>query len=175
MADMLVKLYTLPEMRPLLQQLGAQGIEIRQAHPAEKQTVVLWVRRHFQELWVAECQAALEQRPVTCYLAVERDPDHHPGPSPYDLPSERLLGFACYDVAAKGMFGPEGVREDRRGQGIGKALLLACLHAMWRDGYAYAVIGWAGPTGFYAKTVGAVPIENSEPGIFRRRLVLPTS
>ncbi len=36
-----------------------------------------------------------------------------------------------------------------------------------RKGYAYAVIGWAGPTEFYEKTVGATIIEGSEPGIFR--------
>jgi hypothetical protein len=34
-------------------------------------------------------------------------------------------------------------------------------------GYAYAIIGGAGPTAFYAKTVGAVAIEGSTPGIYR--------
>jgi len=41
---------------------------------------------------------------------------------------------------------------------------------MAADGYEYAVIGWAGPTEFYKKTVGAILIEESEPGIIRGRL-----
>jgi predicted N-acetyltransferase YhbS len=93
-----------------------------------------------------------------------------PAGNPYDLPPEVLLGFACYDVASKGMFGPIGVREDYWRRGIGKALLLTCLHAMAMEGYAYAVIGSAGPAEFYAKTVGATVIAGSEPGISRGRL-----
>ena len=65
------------------------------------------------------------------------------------------------------MFGPVGVREDYRGRGIGKALLLASLHAMAGEKYAYAIIGWVGPIQFYAETVGATVIEGSEPGIFQ--------
>ena len=70
-------------------------------------------------------------------------------------------------MVAKGVFGPVGVREDRRGGGIGTALLLTCLHAMAGQRYAYAVIGWAGPAEWYARTVGATIIEGSEPGVFR--------
>jgi predicted N-acetyltransferase YhbS len=62
------------------------------------------------------------------------------------------------------------VDEARRGQGIGKALFLSCLHAMAANGYAYAIIGSAGPADFYAKTVGAVEIEGSSPGIYPDRL-----
>ena len=39
MADMLVKLYTLPEITPLLARLKAEGIEVRQAAPSEKRIV----------------------------------------------------------------------------------------------------------------------------------------
>jgi GNAT superfamily N-acetyltransferase len=167
MADMLVKLYTLPEVTSLLTELKKAGIEIRQAHPCEKHTIGEWVRHHFTESWAAGCEVALEQRPVSCYIAVAKSQSDISRDDPYALPAETLLGFACYDVASKGMFGPEGVREDCRGRGIGKALLLSCLHAMVAERYAYAVIGWAGPTDFYRKTVGATPIEESEPGAFR--------
>ena len=37
-------------------------------------------------------------------------------------------------------------------------------------GYAYAVIGGAGPTGFYEKAVGAIPIPHSTPGIYTNDL-----
>jgi predicted N-acetyltransferase YhbS len=83
----------------------------------------------------------------------------------------QLVGFGCYNATRKGMFGPEGVKPDHRGQHIGEALLLGCLHAMVHEGYAYAVIGWAGPKEFYAKAVGATLIEGSEPGVYRGKLV----
>jgi hypothetical protein len=37
-------------------------------------------------------------------------------------------------------------------------------------GYAYAIIGGAGPTEFYAKECGATIIPNSVPGIYTDRL-----
>ena len=56
------------------------------------------------------------------------------------------------------------------GKGIGRALLLACLHAMAADGYAYGVIGWVHDEAFYRRAVGAIPIAGSEPGFYQRLL-----
>ena len=81
-----------------------------------------------------------------------------------------MVGFACYDTAALGLFGPMGVIESMQGKGIGKALLLACLVEMKIKGYGYAVIGWAGPQDFYAKIAGAVAIPDSTPGIWKNWL-----
>ena len=50
------------------------------------------------------------------------------------------------------------------------ALLLACLHALKEEGYAYAVIGWEASEYFYAHVVGAKVIPASAPGIFRGKL-----
>ncbi len=171
MPDMLVKLYKLPEVGPILARLGESGIEVRRAFPAEKPAITDWVRHQFGPNWAAECEVALGNRPVSCFIAVEKRPRQTPSVSPYDLPAEVLLGFACYDATRKGMFGPQGVGEAYRGRGIGRALLLACLHAMAMEGYAYAVIGWAGPIEFYTKTVGATVIAGSEPGPYRGPLV----
>jgi hypothetical protein len=33
-------------------------------------------------------------------------------------------------------------------------------------GYAYAIVGGAGPADYYRRTVGATPIERSTPGIY---------
>ncbi len=170
MSDMLVKLYALPELAPSLAKVREIGIEIRQGAPPERSIISSWVKHYFQESWTAACEVALLRHPVSCYIAVKRDPTHVPSQDPYDAPSEVLLGFACFDADVKGMFGPMGVREDHRCRGIGTALLLTCLHAMRAERYAYVVIGWAGPTEFYAKTVGATEIDGSEPGIFRGRL-----
>jgi GNAT superfamily N-acetyltransferase len=166
MPDMLVKLYTLPDAALILAALAAAGIQVRRANAWEKRFLADWVRQRFGDVWAAGCEVALEQHPVTCFIAVEAI-----GGQPSDeRPADRLLGFACYDVAGRGIFGPTGVQEDYRRRGIGTGLLLACLHAMYAEGYAYAIIGQAGPVDFYAMTVGATVIEGSETGTARRPL-----
>ncbi|MCL5997625.1 MAG: GNAT family N-acetyltransferase [Chloroflexi bacterium] len=155
MPDMLVKLYCLPKWEPLREHLNAQGIDIRRAIPPEKHHVVKWVREHFGEGWASEADVAFTNHPGSCYIAVCE---------------KKILGFACYDATCKNFFGPTGVSEAERGRGIGKALLLACMDAMAAEGYGYAIIGAAGPTDFYAKSVGATPIDGSEPGIYRGML-----
>ena len=171
MTDMLVRLYAVPEVTSLLIALNQKGLEIRRPHPSEKYILAEWVRHHFKESWAVGCEIALENKPVSCYIAVEKSQAQVPSNSPYDLPDEVLVGFACYDVASKGMLGAMGVKEDYQRRGIGTALLLACLHAMKEDGYAYAVIGWVASVDFYAHAAGATFIADSEPGIFRGKLV----
>jgi GNAT superfamily N-acetyltransferase len=171
MSDLLVKLYTLPDIAPDLARLEAQSIFIRQAEPGEKRTVTEWVSRHFRDpSWAVGCEWSIQRDPVSCYIAVEKETPFTPSADPYVLPREKLVGFACYDVSARGMFGPLGVQEDYRGRGIGRALLLVSLRAMAAERYAYAVIGWAGSDEFYQKAVGAILIEDSAPGIFRGML-----
>ncbi len=155
MPDMLVKLYTLPELEELLVQQKEAGVEIRRALAPEKNIVVDWVKNTYALYWVNECEVAFARQPVSCFIAVE---------------NAQLLGFACYDATCKNFFGPTGVKENSQGRGIGKALLLACLHAMKAEGYAYAIIGGVGPAKFYSKIVGAIEIEGSDPGIYRNLL-----
>lgn len=151
MSDMLVKLYTLPPLEPEITRLSDQGISLRRALPPEKHHVLAWVERHFSAYWRSECDVAFARHPVTCFLALE---------------DGYLLGFGSYDTTALGFFGPTGVAESQRGRGLGKALLLACLHAMGAQGYGYAIIGGVGPAHFYEKTVGATLIPDSKPGIY---------
>lgn len=155
MADMLVKLYDLPEFETVEQFEKRTGVAIRRAIAPEKHLVSEWVGTHFRPHWVSECEVAFARSPISCLIAVE---------------NEKMLGFACYDATTKGFFGPTGVDEQERGRGIGKMLLLYALHLMRLEGYGYAVIGGAGPTEFYAKTVGAQVIEGSEPGVYRGML-----
>ncbi len=155
MGDMLVKLYALPEINTLLKKQEEAGICIRRAIAPEKHVVVDWVRQTFNAGWGSECEVAFSSHPVSCFIAIEND---------------KIAGFACYEVAYKNFFGPTGVSEIKRGKGIGKILLLSCLHAMAEQGYAYAIIGGVGPAEFYSKTVGAVEIKDSAPGIYRGML-----
>jgi GNAT superfamily N-acetyltransferase len=151
-ADMLVKLYELPDLAPALEPVLAAGIEIRRGLAPEKHVVIDWVRAHFGEHWASETDVAFGRQPVSCFIATE---------------NSNVLGFACYDTSARDFFGPTGVAEETRGKGVGKALLMICLHDMRAQGYAYGIIGGAGPMDFYSKVCGATPIEGSWPGVYR--------
>ena len=59
-----------------------------------------------------------------------------------------------------------GVAKSMREKGVGTALLLAAMHAMFEMGYVYGIIGGVGPVEFYRRTVGAIEIADSTPGIY---------
>ena len=156
MPDMLVKLYDLADDWSFLAGQMQLGITIRKPIGNEKQRIAHWVEMRLAPGWVSETERACSNRPVSCFIAVRE---------------QALVGFACYDATALGFFGPLGVDETCRGRGIGKALMLACLLDMKLAGYYYAIIGSVGPTEFYRKTVGAVEIPDSEPGIWKTSLL----
>ena len=150
--DMLVKLYALPSSQPAYERLGLAGITLRRALAPEKHKVTAWIRKHFSEAWGSEVEVAFSRLPVSCFIAI-----HH----------GKIVGFACHDATCPNFFGPTGVEPGSRKSGIGAALLFACLEAMKHQGFGYAIIGGVGPAAFYSKTVGAIVIEGSEPGIYR--------
>lgn len=152
MPDMLVRLYDLPPLAPAIDQQAAQGITIRRVIPPDKAVVMAFVRQQFSEYWASEVDVSFARQPPSCFVAVE---------------GGRLIGFAVYDVTAKGFFGPTGVAEAARGRGAGTALLLAALHALYAEGYAYGIIGRPGPTEFYAQAVGAIPIPGAEESVYK--------
>jgi hypothetical protein len=151
MPDMLVKLYSLPDLYGPMKKTERQGIRIRRPAPWERAIVADWVSRRFSRAWALECEAAFATNPPACFIAVRND---------------TLIGFACYDCTRKNFFGPTGVAENERSRGVGLMLLLSCLYAMRDNGYAYAVIGGVGPAEYYTRTVGATLIEGSSPGIY---------
>ena len=155
MTDMLVKLYALPEVAPALAQQFKKGVDIRRALLPEKSVVVEWVRQRWGDAWASECEAAFARQPVSCYIAVA---------------NEAIVGFACHEATYKNFFGPFGVDSEHQRRGIGAALLLVTLHDMSAQGYAYAIIGGAGPGAFFTRVAGAIPIDDSTPGIYRGML-----
>ena len=157
MSDLLVRLYDLPDFESEAR-VAAAGVEIRRALPPERDLVLAWIAKHFHRLWAAEAALTLSAHPITCWIAVR---------------GERLLGFACHDATAKGFFGPTGVDETARGQGIGEALLSRTLRGMREAGYAYAVIGAPGPVEFYRRRLDAMEIPGSAPGLYRGMLREP--
>ena len=153
MPDILVKLYELPNLDR--SRTDAAGVTVRRPIAPEKHIVTDWIGQHFERAWVSEAERSFANQPITCFIAA-RD--------------QELLGFACWDATALGVWGPTGVAEAARGKGVGAALLLATLHAMREQGYAYAVIGGAGPVEFYERIIGGIVIPGSWPGLYRGML-----
>lgn len=150
MSDLLIRLYDLPRFDSEAS-VAAAGISIRRAIAPERHLILDWVRTHFSEGWASECAVAIGHVPSTLLIAVR---------------GQELLGFACYDATMRGFFGPTAVHEGSRGLGIGEVLLIETLRAMREAGYAYGVIGGAGPVGFYKRRLDALDIPGSEPGIY---------
>ncbi|UOQ87445.1 GNAT family N-acetyltransferase [Gracilibacillus salinarum] len=136
---MYVNLYHLPQVY----QKQQQDWVIRRALPLEKDRIIDWVQAHFPQ-WKNECEVACSALPANCLIAVK---------------NKDILGFACYETTFKNFFGPTGVIETARGKGIGYQLLIHSLHEMRHLGYAYAIIGDAGPVDFYKKVIGADVID----------------
>jgi GNAT superfamily N-acetyltransferase len=147
MPDLLVNLLNLPA----LDSSAEQGFHLRRAQPFEITPVRRFVETNFSLAWADEISVGFARQPVSVFVAtIDRE----------------LVGFAAYECTRRGFFGPTGVIPSAQGQGIGKALLLAALHALREQGYVYAIVGAAGPVHFYQKTVGAIIIPGSEPGIY---------
>jgi GNAT superfamily N-acetyltransferase len=147
MADLLVNLLKLPTF----DDIAEQRFLVRRAQPFELTPVRRFVETNFSRSWADEISVGFARQPVSVFVAtIERE----------------LVGFAGYECTRRGFFGPTGVIPAAQGKGIGKALLLASLTALREMGYVYAIIGAAGPVDFYQKTVGAIAIPDSEPGIY---------
>jgi predicted N-acetyltransferase YhbS len=151
MPDMLVPLLKLPALTPIIDEVRSRGIVIRRVLPHELSPVREFAARHFAGSWADEISVGFANKPTSVFIAL-RDGE--------------LVGFGAYECTHRGFFGPTGVAESERGSGIGRALLFACLWGLRDMGYAYAIIGAAGPVDFYAKTVGATVIPDSSPGIY---------
>lgn len=134
MPDIITPLFDTPDVTPLLERLRGEGITVRRARPWERSALCEFVLAHFGQGWVDETLVAFQRQPITTLIA--RDGD-------------KIIGFAAFEVSARGYFGPTGVDDTYRGRGIGKALYLESLNGLRELGYAYAIVGSPGPVDFY--------------------------
>jgi len=152
MTDCLVKLYDVAPFIATECSGQTQGLHFRRAMTFEKEQIIHWVASQFGNTWASECSVSFYRQPVSCFIASS---------------DQRLIGFACHEVTQKNFFGPIGIVKEYRGYGVGSGLLIRSMQAMRELGYAYAIVGGAGHAAdFYCKTVGALVIENSHPGIY---------
>ena len=146
MPDLLVNLLNLPAV-----DAADESIVIRRAQPFELSPVRGFIAENFSLAWADEISVGFANKPVSVFIAtIDRG----------------IVGFSGYECTRRGFFGPTGVINSVRGRGIGKALLLFALEGLREMGYVYGIIGGAGPVEFYQKTVGAIVIPDSEPGIY---------
>lgn len=148
--DMLIKLYAVLSGPPVV-----PGAAPRKPLGAEHGPLIHWVKTHFSPSWASEAAAALSNRPITLFIAQQ---------------GNDIQGFCCYDATARGFVGPIGVADSARSQGIGAALLLACLHDMRTMGYGYAIAGHVGAPEFFRRVAGAIEIPDSTPGLYAQLL-----
>ena len=147
MPDLLVNLLKLPAV----ENASVREFNVRRAQPFELTPVRRFVTDNFSRNWADEISVGFAHQPISVFVAtMERE----------------IVGFAGYECTRRGFFGPTGVASAARGKGIGAVLLLEALAALREMGYVYAIIGAAGPVRFYQKTVGAIIIPDSEPGIY---------
>ncbi|HSS21089.1 MAG TPA: GNAT family N-acetyltransferase [Pyrinomonadaceae bacterium] len=149
--DLLVNLLKLPSLEPALLDLERANVVVRRAQPFELTPVRAFIEREFAVAWADEVSVGFANKPVSVFIATQ---------------DKQLVGFAGYECTRRGFFGPTGVIKAMQGSGVGRALLLQSLWGMRELGYVYAIIGRAGPAEFYQKTVGAIVIPDSEPGIY---------
>ena len=150
MPDLLVNLLKLPALEHV-----SPDYLVRRAQPFELSVVRTFVAEKFSQSWADEISVGFTRQPISVFVATKE---------------RELIGFAAYECTRRGFFGPMGVTESAQHEGVGKALLLAALAALREMGYVYAIIGAAGPIRFYQKTVGAIVIPDSEPGIYTDNL-----
>ncbi|HEV8608242.1 MAG TPA: GNAT family N-acetyltransferase [Tepidisphaeraceae bacterium] len=151
MADLLVNLLKLPPFAPAVEKMASAGILVRRANSFEQTPIRQFVEKHFAIGWADEISVAYGRQPVTLFVAAK---------------ATKILGFAAYECTRRGFLGPMGVARTAREKGIGTALLLSAMHGMYEMGYVYGIIGGVGPVKFYQKTVGAIEIPGSTPGIY---------
>ncbi|MEJ2622584.1 MAG: GNAT family N-acetyltransferase [Candidatus Thiodiazotropha sp.] len=150
--DLLIKLYEIDYEQIMSTINTPDEVIVRKPIGPDRRLFLSWAEQHFPELWLGEIEAALANNPCACFIAQQQS---------------SILGFACYDATALGYFGPLGVVENAKGQGIGRTLTLSCLRDMYLKGYGYAIIGMPSSPDFYRKIAPIIEIPESDPGLYK--------
>jgi GNAT superfamily N-acetyltransferase len=117
----------------------ARGYEVRRAR-ADERALLDAVAAEFGGAWPFELSRALGVDPPGVHVAL-RDGEY--------------AAFAAHDGNNRGLgwFGPTGTWPAHRGQGLGEALLLACLIDV-AAAHDRCEVAWIGPRPFYDKVAG---------------------
>ncbi|MGE0550314.1 MAG: GNAT family N-acetyltransferase [Kofleriaceae bacterium] len=118
---------------------AVHGYEIRRARRDET-ALLEAVRGEFGGAWPFELERALAFEPAGVHVAFN---------------AGAYCAFAAHDGNNQGLgwFGPTGTWPAHRSQGLGEALLLACLVDVAAN-HAQCEVAWIGPRPFYEKAAG---------------------
>ncbi len=141
--------------RDMITHLGSYTFPTISSHVVRKvkhndfDELVKYVEHNFSYEWSQTIKDGFKSRNPSIYIALNNEGE--------------IIGFAAFDVYKnkKCYFGPMGVSESNRINGIGYSLLHHCLKDMKEIGYEYAIIGGAGPIEFYEKACNAVVIPSA--------------
>ena len=119
-----------------------RGYQIRRAEGDEAEVISSAISIGFGGAWPHEVERALAFDPPGLHVAM-RD--------------GRLAAFAAHDGNNQGLgwFGPSGTWPEHRNQGLGEALLVACMVDIAQH-HDVAEVAWIGPREFYERTVGTI-------------------
>jgi mycothiol synthase len=149
--DASIVLFDYAPYQPREDSLRERGTQVRSLRAHEMPLLLDFLRRHASPDWLRDARELLTD--ITRGLAVEDQVTvavRGTGVSPVDDTSPSPAGRRCHDEGEivgycqfRGEhFGPFGVREDLRGQGIGTVLLAKCLQTMQRHGLHNAWVLW---------------------------------
>lgn len=118
---------------------AARGYEIRRARRDET-ALLAAIQAEFGGAWPFEVGRALGGDPPGVHVALREG---------------AYCGFAAHDGNNRGLgwFGPTGTWPAHRGQGLGEALLVACLVDVAAH-HARCEVAWIGPRAFYDRVAG---------------------
>lgn len=117
-----------------------RGYEVRRVRVAERDALRSAIATEFGGAWPFEVERALGHEPAGVHVAIK---------------DGAYCAFAAHDGNNSGLgwFGPTGTWPAHRGQGLGEALLLACLVDVAAE-HAQCEVAWIGPRPFYEKVAG---------------------
>lgn len=125
----------------LVAKAAERGYTVRRAR-GDEHTLLVAVATEFGGAWPHELARALEGSPAGVHVA---------------LKDGAYCAVAAHDGNNRGLgwFGPTGTWPAHRGQGLGEALLVACLVDVAAQ-HSHCEVAWIGPRPFYEKVAGIV-------------------
>lgn len=115
--------------------LAPKGYAFRRMEESDRSALDRYLSTHWSSGWHYEGLSALSASPATGHIA---------------LKDGEIVGFAVYDIARPGWFGPIGTNQELHGQGIGTVLLHRCYHDWQLQGRKVGEVAWIGPMYFYS-------------------------
>ena len=116
------------------------GYDVRRATVEDRGLLTAAIAGEFGGAWPFEVERAFAGAPVGVHVATK---------------DGAFCAFAAHDGNNRGLgwFGPTGTWPAHRGQGLGEALLLACLIDV-AEVHSQCEVAWIGPRPFYEKVAG---------------------